>query len=330
MEETLSPETQNILQRIKKLLDLAAKNTKGGEHEAASAAAKAQELLTQYNLDAALVERAGGTEGKREDAKLRGGFYQYQRDLWTSVAELNFCLYWTQVHWPVMEVYDKDRWTGKWIKVKRPYRQMRHRLVGRVVNTIATKVMAQYLEDTIERIVRDRLGDQPLQKYSTWAVSFREGMVSRVVEKVSERYRERLDAEAMKRAEQAKASHEGRPTDGMGTALALADFVDAESDANMDFLKGEGYSARQKQYRAERARERAEEEARYTRWAAENPDAARAQEERARKAYARRRSSGGSSETKRVDYHAFYAGYDAADKISIDQQVANPKPARLG
>lgn len=63
----LSPEILSVIHRIEKLMRLADKNPSMAE--AASAAAKVQELLEAYNLDAATVERASGKTGAREAQK---------------------------------------------------------------------------------------------------------------------------------------------------------------------------------------------------------------------------------------------------------------------
>lgn len=327
----MSEELTKVMEQVRKLLNLAAKNT--NEHEAAAAAAKAQDLLTKYNLDAALVERSTGQDGKREDARTRGGFYQYQRDLWKAVAELNFCMYWTQVYFE-RKKHPKREWDGKIRTYERDVRQLRHRLVGRVVNTTATKVMAQYLEEAVERITRERLGNDPKQLYSKWAISFREGMTARLAERIARRFKTRLaKEEADRRAAQAETE---RPATGMGTALALSTYVKSEEDANYDFIHGEGASARRAARRAEWAREQAEEEAAYTAWAKANPEeAARKEKEERERAerYWRRRGAGsrGGSGGKDVDTTAYYAGRDAAEKVSLDQQVSTPSAnTRIG
>jgi len=63
-------EMERVVERVRKLLALAARNP--NEAEATAAAAKAQELLAFYNLDMATVENVAGTSGAREDAKVRG------------------------------------------------------------------------------------------------------------------------------------------------------------------------------------------------------------------------------------------------------------------
>jgi hypothetical protein len=85
--EELGEGTRKLYAKIQKLLNLAANNP-NEEEEATAAAAMAQKLLTEYNLDASLVETAGSDDGRREEIKTRGGFYKFERYLWHKVAEL--------------------------------------------------------------------------------------------------------------------------------------------------------------------------------------------------------------------------------------------------
>lgn len=331
MSDQLSPEAQDAVNKIQKLLNLAAKNPNRAEAEAA--AAKAQELLTRYNLDAALVERAGGAaDGRREELKTRGGFYQYQRSLWSAVAELNFCMYWTQEYTVDMSDRNVHRRDGR-----RIYSQIqkRHRLVGRIVNTTATKVMAGYLEEAIERLTRENVRGDKTQFYSRYAMSFREGMVSSLVRRISERFRERLAEERRKEMAAAEASdREARPQTGASREVSLHSYVKSESDANMDFLYGEGWSAQRAMERAMSAQRRKEEEAAYTAWATANPEAARAKEAERREEDAkwakRHRYRGGRSSSKDYDVNAYYAGQDAAKSISLDPQAGSRNDLKIG
>lgn len=326
-----------LYEKVRKLLDLAANNP--NENEAAAATAKAQALLAQYNLDAALVERAGSQDGKREDVQTRGGFYQFQRDLWSAVAELNFCLYWTQQYWDLDSVkWRRDPHTWKWYKATGPFRQKRHRIVGKVVNTAATKAMAAYLEEAIERIVREKASGN--QKFSAWAISFREGCVDRILEMILERrkaHEAKLAAEARKAAKAAKAA-------GFSSsrALTIADVSQTEKDANADFLYGEGWSAQQREARAKAAEREARAEAEWVQWCKDNPDevrkmieAERKEQEKREKARQRRRAQGigprysSGLGGRQKDMGGYYAGYEAAEAISLEPQVAKEKPKAI-
>lgn len=312
---------RKAIDQIQKLLNVAAKA--GTPEEAATFNAKAQELLARYNLDASVVERESGAKsGAREDARVRGGFYEYQRDLWGAVAELNFCMYWTQRY--------RAHHRGRERVMKR------HRLVGRIVNTTATRHMAEYLEQAVERITRERLHGDTKQLFSRWAISFREGAVRTIIDKIRVRRREQIDQEEL-RAEQAATA--GYST---STALTLASLAQREEDANNDFLYGEGYTAKQAAEAAQWAEAQKQREVEYTMWAAAHPEEVRAREEKRRKEQeeydkrearnARRRkgrSWNPNSSGKKIDGGAFRAGREAGKGIGLDPQSAARKPAGL-
>lgn len=327
MNQDLTPEQIKIVEKVEKLLALANRK-KGNEAEAAVAAAKAQEMLAAYNIDMAMVEQSSGTSGRREDVKHKGGVYLYQRDLWRAVAELNFCLYWTSRKWVSREVNRKNYW-GEKTKETVWSIQYQHRVVGRTVNITLTKSMAAYLEQAIERIVMERLGDDNTQRFSRWAVSYRKGAAARIIEKVQDR-RDEIEAEEARKAREAQHAAE-RAGISTATTLTIADVRKSERDANMDLIHGEGWSARQREERRLAAIAAAEAEAAYAKWAAENPEEARKEEEKRRKEseayWARRRGRGGRTTSDNVDSSAYWAGYDAAAKIGIDPQTSGGSSA---
>lgn len=330
MSQELTDADKATMDKIRKLLDKAASTTFPAEKETFQK--KAEDLMVQYNLDAALVERSTGQDGKREDMRTRGGFYQYQRDLWKAVAELHFCLYWTQQYSLTKDEYCVQQGFAKhpkWMESRGRYiSQKRHRLVGRFVNTTSARVMAQYLEEAIERAVRETLHTpDDRAHHGNAAHSFRRGVVEDLVERVGQRYRDRLSADkARVSAAEAAAARAAGAGFSASTTVALADFEQSEHDKNMDHLRGEGWSARQRASAAQDARDRAEREAAYAQWARANPEEARAkaeaEAEKSRKYWSRRMggrtSSGGADNT---DWGAYARGRRAASSISIDQQT---------
>lgn len=320
----LTPDQQKIIGKVEKLLSLANRK-KGNEEEAAVAAAKAQEMLAAYNIDMAMVEQGSDTSGKREDKKRSGGVYLFQRDLWRAVAELNFCMYWTSSRWEHRDVKRKTGWYAGHTETVWGLKYQ-HRVVGRLVNIRATESMAEYLEETIERLVMDRLQNQNNMRFSRWATSYRKGAAARIIEKVYDR-REQLEAEEAERKR--KAEHAAaRSGTSMATDLTIADVRKSERDANRDFLYGEGWSAKQRLRQQQAAEEAARAEAEYAVWAAANPEEARKEEdkrEKEREAYWKRRRSRGGKTTDNVDTGAYYAGYDAADKVGIDPQTRDDR-----
>lgn len=350
--------TQKVIDQIEKLLRVAAKTA--SEAEAAAFTAKANALLAAHNLTVSEVENSStdGTSGRRLDEQVSGGgMYNYQRNLWRNIAELNFCMYWTQVvRLRQPEFYNRGGIT------KQKQFTYGHRLVGRQVNVIATRNLANYLNSVIERLCRERLQDRTdqivkgnNQFYSRWAIAFREGVADRVVEKIQERREAAIKDEQKKaRAAAREAARKGHVT---STALTLNSLKDRERQSNYDFLYGEGAWARKEAAKAERdkhwaearkaeAKAEAEAQREYTRWAKANPEEAAALErkaaakQRARdRARQRRLEQGGgwgrqrfaeSAEDVRRRSSGYSAGWDAGAGISIDQQVDAGEKKRIG
>lgn len=303
----LTQEQLNVLPKIEKLLNLAA--GAGTQAEVESATAKAQALLAQYNLDTAhLEDTASKQNAKREEAKVEGGLYSFQRDLWRAVAELNFCYYWSQRFW--------NKETKKMAR--------RHALIGRVVNTRGTIAMATYLQNTIERLATQRIREEGWLLSSAWAWSYRKGMAAAVIEKLQDQRRVVLTEEAKK----ARAANKAGMTSAAGTALTIASHSRSEHEANIDFLmKEEGYSAKQ-------AAHDAAMEAAYTAWAKENPDEAFTKfryvdaEGEEHKYYAARSGGGRRSsgiDRDKTDWTAYKLGNSEGKKIGLDPQTSTPK-----
>lgn len=323
---SIDPGMERIVDKVRKLLNLAAKNS--NEAEAASAAAKAQELLAAYNLDMASVGQ-GGDDGKREDARQRGGMYIYERELWNAIAQLNFCMYFT-TRGKMKNKAGKLQWSFV------------HRVIGRTVNTIGSKVMAEYLQGTIERLCRERF-PQNNQFFMREAVAFREGMSDKIAARLWQRRSEVLEEQAAKKAEEAER------TKGAGTAFALTlvDVKANEEAGNYDFLHGEGAWARRQarseewnkgyaERRAAEAKAEAEADAAYAQWAAENPEEAaketakekarlKKEQEKAEKKWANRRERyrAPTARERRQNSNYYDDGYRKGAEVSLDQQVGD-------
>lgn len=333
-----------VAERVRKLLAVAGKA--GTEAEAAAFMAKAEELLLAHNLSMAAVEQGAGGSGRREDARVRGGVYTYERDLWGSVAALNFCIYFSTRNYEVVGKRRQERWereTGLEARDRRRW-VFRHRLVGRVSNVQATRVMAEYLQDIIERLCRERLatragdgatsGELNSQFFSSWAVSYREGIAERVTEKLAERRRHLLRDEQRRAVDARKAAvAAGRGEASTATALSVEVLTKTEHDANIDFIYGEGTSAEWAAHRAEAARAAEEADREYARWAQANPKEA-AREAARERANARRRVGGrirGPTDSERRRWSGGYAeGYEVGDRVSLDQQVDTGSAKRIG
>lgn len=352
----LNQEQRDVISKVEKLLRLAGKNS--NEAESSAATAKAMELLAAYNLDLGSVDATEDGSGKRSDEKLMGGFYDYERDLWARVADLNFCLYWNQTVWAWARKHEKR--VAALIEAdpenaKRHYfydslgemrkRQRRqHRLVGRTVNIAGTKAMMGYLLGAIERLTEERLKEKVTswaengggtystgsQSRSRWAVSYREGIARRIAEKLWDRRQVQIaDEEAAAEAARRRAAEAGMKGASTETGLTLFTLRKNEDDANRDFLYGEGYSAKQAAKRANQAAAAAAAEAAYTAWAAANPEEA-AKQEAEREAEARKRSArsyGRGRAEKERDWSAYSAGYEAGEGVGLEAQAEGVKTA---
>ena len=326
-----------VIARIEKLLALA--NNNPNEAEAESAMRKAQELLEAYNLDMATIGAAKPDANKRDDKKRKGGLYSWQRKLWKSVAEMNFCYYLS-------------------VKGLAKGSQYEHRLIGSHANVVATELMAQYLQDTIEKLAQQWAKDNSYKSvFVREAIAYREGMTARVTERLEAKRAQMVrDAkEEARKREEARAA--GTPT---GTGLTIVDIISTEADFNNDYLNGYemGTTARlrheqEMRYQAH-VRKMAEDQAEHERRMASDPAYAeeyrRKQAERAKadkewwEAYEKknkRRASRSVSSTprprpraktaeeKRMDLDSYWDGREDGAKVGIDTQIDNTKKARI-
>lgn len=323
--QTLTPDAEKAIDRAAKLFALAKNND--NEAEATSAMDAAIRILEAHNLDVAMIERRSGTGKalKREDKRTGGGLYKWQRTLWKYVAELNFCRY----------VAIRGLTAGS---------KYENRVVGSQVNVLSTTLMGEYLQQTIERLAAQWVRDNyapGTSRFISDAIQYREGMADRIASRLWDLRNERAEAQ--------KRERDAMPR-GDGTALILADVVDAENDANDDVLHGlePGTHARWREERNVR-RAKAEAEAKRIldeREAAEAADprlkAKREAEEAKAQAKAeaenaawwrkqRNRKSYSYRETaadRRRQSEGYRAGSAAGHDISLDRQVDDQRGSR--
>jgi Protein of unknown function (DUF2786) len=286
----------NIIKKIQALLEMGKRGTNhdgsSNEAEALLAMQKAHELLAKYNLSLAQLEDANKESkavagGKRVKQKTtRSAMYKWQKDLWSTLCDVNYCWHWVQT---VSE--DRIRYGGVQTRQVK-----RHFILGREENVAAVIAMGDYLCDTIERL-------QPFGvagRMSTSANSWREGCADRLMERLRRQERE----------EQAASEKAAANT----TAITLVNVYDREYIANYDHLYGEGAYAKAKKRQEEsnlvwkqaREQETAEEKARRQ---AENEKAwAKAERQRQREAL-------------KKDWSAYRAGQDAGNDINLGKQI---------
>lgn len=316
--------SDSVIRKIQKLLSMAA-GAEGNEAEATLAMARAQELLAVYNLDYAMVAAAnvaGGTVAaapeKREQTDIsRSAKMEWQRDLWRTIAEANFCHHW------IIYRYEGKRGVGKRSKVA----VKRHAVLGRVSNVMAVRLMGEYLEDTIERMLPYPNNERMSRSANSWKA----GAADRLCERIREQAEKRMDAPLPVANKNSKA-------------LTLRTFSDAEWAANYDARRGEGAWARKllrdaewEAGQIEREQRAAEETAKAEReWleylqnetpdqkqAREKKEAKERREEERREARRRPRrySYRETYDARSADSSAYTAGAKAGNKISLAAQV---------
>lgn len=220
MTTTLNP----VLVRIQKLLAMT-QGRGATEAEAAIAAEHVQRLLQDNGLTMAQVEAEGGNAddigGSREKRTTdRRAMYEYQRTLMGALASNNFCL-----HTIIVVKNAKPLYSGGRGKTSRC-----HVLVGRFINVQGTEQMYDYLDTTMRRLATEAGIDYRATREFNL---FLEGATSRVVERLTERRRER---ELQDRKDAAMRAAAG--SNGTGKELVLADVYGSEADMNNDVLNG--------------------------------------------------------------------------------------------
>jgi hypothetical protein len=309
--------TARIIDRINKLLALAGNNS--SEAEAASAAAKAQSLMEEYNIEVSTLE-AGGSEKESREKTMRhdlSAMYEWQRDLMTAIADSNMCHYRT-----VKTDTFKDG---------RPVVSKRHRLVGRKANVAVAIQMYEYLVGTMSRLLPYSNKDSLSKSAHSW----REGCVDRLRSRLTEQRREAVKASRAKAAEErarqtAAASHPGSPP-GTGLVLSLGDVIQDELDLNLDFL----YGYEPGTMKANRAKWRAEASAEASSRPAPAPakpltEAEQAKIEAANRRYWERAEARSRREAAKTDWVAYERGAKAGAEIGLNPQVKSNPAKQIG
>lgn len=325
-----------LIEKIKKLFAMAQRHTNNdgssNEAEATAAMARAQELLTKYNLDVAVIkeaqEKSGAAEttGKREKVSVkRSAMYRWQQNLWKELAKANFCWHWVTEMREQCQVKSCRCNHPEW---PRPHIVKRHVILGSEANVLTVQLMGEYLADTIERLVLQNYSKA--ESLSRSANSWREGCAARLIERIQER------------AEKMKA--EGFSSEGATcTALAVQDLHEKEYAANYDAQYGVGAYARMRKQQAEWEAKRAEREKQYAderkrreeerarTLAGETPEQRKRRETQEAKAAAKQAAADArfwerqwrkqQREAARRDITAYAKGTKAGNSINLDAQV---------
>lgn len=199
-----------LIGRIRKLLSLARGG--GTEDEAAEAMRKAHGLLAEHNLsEAELREPPESDDRVIDDTSVDGCRDLWPVYVWHASARLHFCRYF------YTEQFDGRRSIG-----------LRHTVIGRRHNVVVSKLMSEYLVDTVDRLATEEGATIRPSERSRFRCSFRLGCAERLAERLEDR-----------RAE----SHAEPTAAPNGTTLpALASVYDAEARENERLLQSRGIS----------------------------------------------------------------------------------------
>lgn len=258
---------QTIINRIKKLMELATRND--NEAEAAVAAEKMNNLLTEHNLSLAEVQAKATVSGSAGDVGVRekkahtkAAMYQYQRSLMESLATNNFCMYWVEKRWRADPKGNKARWlydkapglivndsiTSEGMQQGRLVDS--HMLLGREENVMAVQVMYDYLTNTMDRLMPYTGMRKRGKEALLWLTGCTERLTGRLTDIRWEKER------ATKKAQEAQAAR------GEMGLIRLQDVYTMEDDLNQDYKKGwppgtttANRKAQQDRYKAECERE---------------------------------------------------------------------------
>jgi hypothetical protein len=163
---------EKVIERVRKLLALSASPN---ENEAASAAAKAQAILTEYNLSMSEVE---SVQTDDEFGMIEVGETEsrpWRRQLANATGALYFCKYF---------------YTFRFIKVNTKYGTIRHDVhtfVGAPHNVEVAKMMFQYLMSAVDRLARDGSLAYPAKERTSYQTSFRNMCAGRLVSRIFQR-----------------------------------------------------------------------------------------------------------------------------------------------
>ncbi len=329
---------EKLMDRIAKLLKLADASRNTSEAEASAAAAKVQELLQEHGLSLAEIEAAGDSSAKSDREKREVDGYAinhpWQVKLMEAIAETNFCL---------CRVTTKKTQRGN---------SKRFQLVGRKLNVEATKMVYEYLFETMRRlaleqgfVTKDFADGKKDNKSHLDRKIWNEGCTDRLVARLKERA-----AQAMRESEARKHKAAGN---GTGRELVLSDVYGSEADLNNDEINGfpSGTTAakrRENEERSARIKARHEKlmadgveriEAWYVANGYDHANAKRfAASYHQEQARPQRRSGGRSGGTnwtswskkkERINSEAYQAGSRTGSKIGLDPQAGYKETKKI-
>jgi Protein of unknown function (DUF2786) len=171
-------ERDRVIERVRKLLALSANNP--SEAEAAFAAAKAQAILIEHNLDMAEVKDAKIGE-EEEDFEIipvsETESKPWRRFLGAAVGELYFCKYF----------YTTTKRTDN--AGRRAVRDV-HTFVGARHNIAVCNMMFTYIHETVNRLAKDGAKKDSVVHPSKYRTTFRSAATTRLCQRIMEKIRQ--------------------------------------------------------------------------------------------------------------------------------------------
>ena len=305
MENGTNGNMDKIVEKVKKLLALA-NHANTNENEAALAMEKVQEILSSYNLTISQVESStngGGNkpgEVRTRTESDRSAMYEYQRNLMNAIADAHFCIYFVGKK-SVLSKSGSGRYTYK----------KHHVIIGREANVITSRMMFDYLNSTIDKLVNE-LYPPPLN-LSKSAVSWREGCASRLCIRIIDKKRE---ADAKQREE---AENMAKQQNGMALVL-LSSVRQNERDLNWDFVYGVVPGTT--------ALNRLKNTSEISKFVPPNPKLSPEEQKKQDKRYEKMRDKWRRQEDRKwfnKDQSAYWQGHDKGGEIGLDGQVKSPQ-----
>ena len=291
---------ERVIEKVKKLLNLANhKNTT--EEEATAAMGMVQDILGRYNLSMAQVHESNGkekstAEGKRVKEEWdKSAMDEYQQHLMNALAKNHYCIYFIGRKW----VQSKS---GRWMR--KPY----HMVIGKEANVITVKLMFEYLNGTIDRLVN--IEYPPPTNLSRSAISWREGCSARLQQRL---YDKRYEADHKQEEEAKQSAGNGSSSNAL---VLLSSIRGVEDDLNWDFHYGNepGTQARQ---RAEALQEKST-------IIPSNPKLSKEEQDKKEKYWQRyfeREQRKQDRKWAQKDIHAYRAGHAKGGEIGLEDQI---------
>lgn len=224
--------TENVIEKVRKLLALA--NGNANVNEAAAAAARAEELLHSHKLSMAQVEASGGAA----DA---------DKVEWTSVDDSAGMRWRHNLLWALAVAFSCKAIRGTIRATRTARKTYRMNIVGKTADTQTVVYMYQYLQNEIDRIVKS--SPECRGRGGVYANNFRVGAVEEIERRLVAQRQRRAPVETgtalvLRRDEKAViAAFEARfpkRRNAPGTKVTMGDAVRAGRAAGASIGLGGG------------------------------------------------------------------------------------------